>query len=118
MAFDKKKFVARFAAEAKDHIAILNDGFLKLENNPDDMELLNLAFRSAHTIKGSSRVLSLNEISSLAHKLEDTLDALRQKKIAPSKQLFNLLFKSVDMLGSIIDKVQAGEAITIDTSKL
>lgn len=118
MAFDKKKFVARFAGEAKDHIAILNDGFLKLENNPDNMELLNLAFRSAHTIKGSSRVLSLNDISNLAHKLEDTLDALRNKKIPPTKQLFNLLFKSVDMLGSIIDKVQAGETSSIDTSKL
>lgn len=118
MAFDKKKFVARFAGEAKDHIAMLNDAFLKLEKDPDNMEILNLVFRSAHTIKGSSRVLSLNDITNLAHKLEDTLDALRNKRISHSKQLFNLLFKSVDMLGSIIEQVQAGEAITIDTKQM
>lgn len=118
MAFDKKKFIARFVGEANDHLVQLNEGLLKLEKMPDDMETLNQVFRSAHTIKGSSRVLSLSDITSIAHKLEDTLDALRAKKIPSTKGLFNLLFKAIDMLGTVVGQIQAGESVTVDSSEI
>ncbi len=118
MAFDKKKFIARFAEEAKDHITRLNDGFLALEDNPRDTETLNQVFRSAHTIKGSSRILSLKEISLLAHKLEDTLHALRDGKIKTGERLFNLLFRTLDVLGDMVDLAAASEPISIDTADI
>lgn len=118
MAFDKKKFIGRFVGEATDHLAQLNSGLLKLEKNPDDLDTLNLIFRSAHTIKGSSRILSLEDISKVAHKLEDALDALRSKKISYSKELFNLLFKATDTLGDIVKLIESGQPVDVDSSKL
>lgn len=81
MAFDRAKFIARFVEEAREHIKKLNEGLLNLEKNPDDAETLNSIFRSAHTIKGSSRMMKLTPVTEVAHKLEDALDALRGKRL-------------------------------------
>lgn len=116
MAFDKKKFIGRFAQEANEHIAKLNEGLLALEKGSDDEEVLNQVFRSAHTIKGSSRILSLNEITEVAHKLEDILDGFRAKEIEPSKALYNVLFKAVDVVGSLVEQIQSDQEIDIDVS--
>ena len=108
MAFDHAKFLARFVEEAKDHCARLNDGLLKLESSADDGEMLNALFRSAHTIKGSSRMMKLAGITELAHRLEDVLDAIRGGKVAVSAPISDLLFKGLDNLSAMLDEVAAG----------
>ncbi|MGC2061371.1 MAG: hybrid sensor histidine kinase/response regulator [Thermodesulfovibrionales bacterium] len=109
MAFDIKKFVARFAEEARDHIEGLNRGLLELEKKPGDEENINAIFRAAHTIKGSARMLKLTAITELAHKLEDALGALREKRITHSRELAGLLFRGVDALSAMVDTVSDGE---------
>lgn len=108
MAFDHAKFLARFVEEAKDHCARLTDGLLKLESSADDGEMLNALFRSAHTIKGSSRMMKLAGITELAHRLEDVLDAVRGGKLTVSAPLSDLLFKGVDNLSAMLEEVAAG----------
>lgn len=108
MAFDIKKFVARFAEEAREHIAGLNRGLVELEKNPEDEETLNAVFRAAHTIKGSARMLKLAAVTELAHHLEDALGALREKRITPNRELASLLFRGVDALSVRIDVVSLG----------
>ncbi|GBC60119.1 hybrid sensor histidine kinase/response regulato r [Desulfonema ishimotonii] len=111
MAFDRAKFLTRFIEEAREHISQLNAGLLVIEKNPDDTDQLNAVFRSAHTIKGSARMMKLGPVSHVAHTLEDTLDALRQQKIPPSKPLSDLLFEGVDALSRLLDGIAGGEAI-------
>lgn len=108
MAFDLAKFLTRFIEEAREHCTRLNDGLLKLESSPGDGELLNSLFRSAHTIKGSARMMKLAGINELAHRLEDVLDALRGGVLAPRPELSDLLFKGVDAVGAMLAEVEAG----------
>ena len=115
---EEREFIEQFVDEAKEHLAILNRGFLTLEKSPDEEETLKQVFRSAHTIKGSSDALSLDEICQLAHKLEDVLDALRQRKIQTSNEVFNILFGAVDMLNEMVALTKEGHEITIDSSKV
>ncbi|MBF0558868.1 MAG: hybrid sensor histidine kinase/response regulator [Nitrospirae bacterium] len=118
MAFDIAKFIGRFADEAREHIGKLNEGLVALEKNPDDAETINAIFRSAHTIKGSSRMLKLAQISEVAHKLEDALGALREKTIVYSTELADVLFKATDVIADMIEKTAAGQEITADNSLL
>ena len=108
MAFDLAKFLTRFIEEAREHCRRLSDGLLQLENAPADGELLNSLFRSAHTIKGSARMMKLNGINELAHRMEDVLDALRGGKITPGPALSDLLLKGVDTIGELLDQIEAG----------
>lgn len=111
MALDMKKFLARFAEEARDHLNRLNEGLLHLENHPEDAETIDAVFRSAHTIKGSARMMKLSSIADVAHKLEDALGALRAKKIAYSQDLADVLFKGIDGLSGLVEKVSLGQAL-------
>lgn len=108
MAFDIKKFIARFAEEAREHIEGLNRGLVALEKNPGDGENLNAIFRAAHTIKGSARMLKLATITELAHRLEDALGALREGRITHSRELAGLLFRGVDALSAMVETVSSG----------
>ncbi len=118
MAFDIAKFITRFVEEARDHIEALNRGLVELEKNPGDEENINAIFRAAHTIKGSSRMLKLTAITEVAHKLEDALGALREKRITHNRELAGLLFRGVDALAAMVEKVSAGEQITLDNALL
>ncbi|BCB95188.1 hybrid sensor histidine kinase/response regulator [Dissulfurispira thermophila] len=118
MAIDMKKFIARFVEEAREHINKLNDGFVLLEKNPDDKETINAVFRSAHTIKGSSRMMKLTQISETAHKLEDVLGAVRDSKITLSKETFDLIFSAVDAISNMVEKTALGQEITDDNTAL
>ena len=118
MAFDMAKFIARFSDEAREHIGKINDGLVILEKNPDDAETINAVFRSAHTIKGSSRMLKLGAIAEVAHKLEDSLGALRAKKIVYTKEFADLLFRGIDSITEMIEKTAAGQEITADNRAL
>lgn len=105
MAIDLKKFVIRFIEEARDHINRLNDGLATLESGSADKESINSIFRSAHTIKGSSRMLKLITITETAHKLEDVMGALRDGSLLFSPQLGQLLYRAVDALSNLVDQL-------------
>ena len=57
------------------------DSLISLEKNPSDFEKINAAFRSIHTIKGSSGLFDFEELNRLTHTFESLLDALRNNKL-------------------------------------
>ena len=114
MAIDIKKFLTRFVEEARDHIKRLYDGLAALESGSADAESINAIFRCAHTIKGSSRMLKLRTITETAHQLEDVMGALRDGSLLFSPPLGQLLYRAVDALSALVDKL----AETSDASAL
>ena len=105
MAIDIKKFIGRFIEEARDHVTQLQDGLAALEAGQADKEAINTIFRSAHTIKGSSRMLKLVTITETAHKLEDVMGGLRDGSVPFSAPLGQLLYRTVDAIASLLDKL-------------
>lgn len=111
MALDPRKFMARFIEEAKEHCNSITDGLLALEKNPGDTETIHALFRSAHTIKGSARMLKQMGVSGLAHHMEDVLDAVRGGRLGMTPAISDVLLKGVDALTAMLDTLaQGGEA--------
>ena len=73
MALDIRRFIQRFVEEAADHLPRLREGISALEQGAADKERINELFRSAHTLKGSSRMLKLTPITAVAHSMEELL---------------------------------------------
>jgi chemotaxis protein histidine kinase CheA len=109
MAFDHSKFLARFVEEAREHCSRISEGLLNLEKSPGDAEMINALFRSAHTIKGSSRMMKLAGVTELSHKMEDVLDAVRGGKISLSSFVSDALFRGVDALSAMLEQITAGD---------
>ena len=52
--------LAEFINETRDLIQEASQDFLKIEENPEDKDLLNSLFRAMHTIKGSSGIFEIS----------------------------------------------------------
>ena len=114
MVLNKQKFIARFSEEARDLIRSMTEGLLRLEKEPGDTETLNALFRSAHSIKGSARMMNLKKINQTAHKIEDVMDDLRKGKVELTGELVGIMLKGFDIISEMIDVVVAGSEIETD----
>jgi len=113
----KKKDPYRFfKIEAKELLEQLNQGFLAIEENPEDLSPLDTLFRHAHTLKGSSRLVKLSNIGDIAHFIEDILGSAKSGKTKPSSETIDLFLKGLDKIQTILDRVNKGEDPHTDVS--
>ena len=93
-----------FKAETEDHLQSLDEALLGLESMPQDSALLEEAFREAHTLKGSARMLGLTGIQMLAHALEDGLNAARQGTRAINAEVISGMLREVEEIRNRVDE--------------
>ncbi len=93
---------ALFAQEAEVRLAHLAQLVLELEQTGSDKVLVGSIFRELHTIKGSSAVAGLGEVSSFAHELEELIDDLRTGRSAATPELIDALLAGMDGLSTLI----------------
>jgi chemotaxis protein histidine kinase CheA len=96
---DDPELVATFRAEVDERLASLRDGLLALEGESASRPLIAALFRDAHTVKGSARMLGLDPVVALAHRAEDLLGLLRDGRLAPRRDLVDLLLVTAEGLG-------------------
>ncbi len=84
--------------EAQELLADLEETLLELETRPDDHELINRAFRSMHTIKGSGSMFGFDDIAMFTHELETVFDQIRNKTLELSNEILDLALKSRDLI--------------------
>ncbi|MEM1592606.1 MAG: chemotaxis protein CheA [Candidatus Bathyarchaeia archaeon] len=117
MSFNMDQYKQLFIEEAKEHIDNLTRGLLIVEKDPGNIDAINVLFRSAHTLKGSSAMMGFKDIAELTHKMEDVLDGIR-KSGRVSSELVNILLECVDALTCRLDKLQNGIDEEIDIASL
>ncbi|MCP9472999.1 MAG: chemotaxis protein CheA [Nitrospira sp.] len=106
MSNEFEQFQDAFFEEAAEHLAIVEEGLLQLERHPEDLDLLNKIFRSAHSIKGASGMFGFDAVAQFTHKMETLLDLLRSGKKSVTPGLTDLLLKSTDCLKTLLDGVK------------
>jgi two-component system, chemotaxis family, sensor kinase CheA len=111
---DISQYKDLFITEAQEHLDSLNKFLLQLENEPENMEVLTEIFRSAHTLKGMSATMGYDQLTELAHEMENLLEHLRAGDIAVTTSVVDTLFSCFDTLGSIIGAIAEGRSETID----
>ena len=77
-------------------------GLLALRSAPDDVEILNAIFRSAHSIKGGAGSFGLTHLVRFTHGLESLLDRLRSLEMPATTEVISLLLQSVDVLRAML----------------
>ena len=83
-----------------------------------DEDSINEIFRTMHTIKGSSGIMMFDEITAVAHKLEDVFYYLRESHPdnVPHLELVDHVLEVADFITAEMDKLQDGEAADGDAS--
>ncbi|MBL8924353.1 MAG: chemotaxis protein CheA [Myxococcaceae bacterium] len=111
--------LSEFVAEANEVLETLAHDVAVLDaqrGREPEPELLNAIFRAAHSLKGLSGMFGQERISSLAHHLEDVLDALRLGKVLASDPLLDAILEGVDVL-TLMLREAAGDAPSEDTGR-
>lgn len=111
MSNDFAQFQDAFFEEAAEHLAIVEEGLLALEQHPEDLDLLAKIFRSAHSIKGTAGMFGFNAVAQFTHKMETLLDLLRNGQKVVTPQIADLLLKSTDCLKTLIESAKSGEPV-------
>jgi len=90
----------------------LENLILQNENsNNYSSEVINEIFRIMHTIKGSSAMMLFNNISTLAHSVEDLFYFIREQKPkdVDFSSLSDLILESVDFIKVELQKIKSGD---------
>ena len=95
---DDPELIATFRAEVEERLATLQQGLLSLEGHPSPRQAVGPLFRDAHTVKGSARMLGLEAVLRVAHTMEDLLGAVRDARVAPRRDVVDLLLLTCDAL--------------------
>lgn len=72
-------------------------------------DLLNEMFRAAHSLKGLSGMLRLDNVNGLTHRMENLLDAARNSELTVTAETVDVFFKAVDRLEGMIEALRAEE---------
>jgi len=79
------------------------------KNKKIDTEAINEIFRIMHTIKSSSAMMMFNNISILAHSLEDLFYFIRENKAVKInfENLFDLVLSGIDFIKGEVSKIES-----------
>ena len=96
-----ERLMATFLGELGEHARAMNEDLLALEKSPADPERdgrFKSLFRSAHSLKGAARSVSVGLIEEACHSLESILASARDDTGVLGPDLFALLFEAADAI--------------------
>lgn len=105
---EMNQYLDMFIEESKEHIQAINDHLLVLENDPENVNLINEIFRSAHTLKGMAATMGFEDMAALTHEMENVLDQARNHKLVIDTDIMDVIFKCVDVLETMLYSIAGG----------
>ena len=92
----------QFLEEAQEYLDNIESGLLGLGSGKVDSQDLDGVLRAAHSIKGGAAMMGFEELSNLAHRLEDFFKIIKVGKTeAVDNSLEGLLLESVEFLRQV-----------------
>ncbi|MCJ7463673.1 MAG: chemotaxis protein CheA [Thermoplasmata archaeon] len=108
---DLNKYSKLFVSESRESLRIMNDALLELEKNPENKELVDRIFRSAHTIKGMAGMMNFKAVVETAHAIEDVLGWIRDGRLQLKENVVETIFTGFDTLDAMVIAVEASAEI-------
>ena len=99
-----------YREEAREILSELEAALLKLEETPDDRELIARVFRAMHTIKGSGAMFGFDAIAAFTHEIETVYDRVREGKIPVTPDLVSLTLSACDQIWKMLGDEPADAA--------
>lgn len=100
-----------FVAESLELADSVEENLLSLEQNPEDLEILNVIFRAFHTIKGGAGFVNLPAMVSACHLTENLFDALRTGKAKVTPLAIEAALQASSFVASQLNELSNGAAL-------
>jgi two-component system chemotaxis sensor kinase CheA len=97
--------ISEFITETSESLSVLDQELVKLEQNPNDKQILGNIFRLVHTVKGTCGFLGLPRLESVAHAGENVLGKIRDGELEVTPLAISLVLQALDCIKSIMDQL-------------
>jgi two-component system sensor histidine kinase and response regulator WspE len=87
-----------FRLEADNQTSVLAAELLELEQNPSSEQKLETLMRAAHSMKGAARIVGMETVVRLAHKMEDCFVAAQRGGLELQSNHIDVLLNAVDII--------------------
>ena len=104
------ELLSEFLTETSESIAELDVELVRLEQNPNDQNLLGNIFRLVHTIKGTCGFLGLPRLEAVAHASENVLGKVRDGDLVVTPVAVSLVLESFDQIKWLLAELEENEA--------
>lgn len=115
---NNEELLKDFYVEAEMQIDLLEQNILVLETNPENMDAVDEIFRAAHTLKGASATVQMNELAGFTHIVEDVLDEMREGKIKVIPSIVDVLLEAIDLIKEMLRFRTEGQIYEKDISEI
>jgi two-component system chemotaxis sensor kinase CheA len=100
-----EEYLPMFLAESREHLEHLNLAVVRIEETPDDREVIDEIFRIAHSLKGMSATMGFAGIAALTHKMEDVFELLRQRSGGIERRVIDIVLACLDALEGAVEAI-------------
>ncbi len=90
---EEEELRSLFEIESRERLNRLQQGLVKLEEQPDQIAAtVDGLFREAHSLKGAARMMGLDPLETVTHRLEDLLGHLKRGRLQVTAEVVDKLF--------------------------
>ena len=118
MYIDDEELRELYKTSSSEHISKLESELMILEKNPDDSSAIEEFLREAHTLKGDSRMLGLDDIEKLVHQLESCVEDIKAGKGELTAELCDRLYRGIDAIDRLSHTAITGEAVEVNSAAI
>ena len=100
-----KRLLATFLGEAQEHLGTISAHLIELEGTQDEVrssELLEVAYRCTHSLKGGARIVNLTLVEMLCQTLEECFAAVRKNRVRIDRRLHDLMHDTTGIIEKIL----------------
>jgi two-component system chemotaxis sensor kinase CheA len=102
---DTSEYLPMFLAECRESLQGLNLAVVRLEDAPDDPEIVDEIFRIAHSLKGMRATMGFAGIARLTHQMEDVFETLRARSGPLEREVVDVVLACLDALEACVDAI-------------
>jgi two-component system, chemotaxis family, sensor kinase CheA len=110
MYIDDDELRGLYKTSSEEHIQSIESALMELEKQPDNLAPLHDLLRSAHTLKGDSRMLGVGDVETLVHQIEECLMPIEKGQASLTSALCDRLYTGLDTIKKLAHTAITGEA--------
>ena len=109
MYIDDDELRGLYKTSATEHIQAIESALMQLEKQPQNPAVLKDLLRSAHTLKGDSRMLGVSDVETLVHQMEECLMPIEKGLSSMTDELCDRLYIGLDTIEKLAHTAVTGE---------
>ena len=112
------ELLAIFLEEAQEVLASMREQRDNLVADPHNVDALTTIRRSSHTLKGSGRMVGLNDLGETAWAMEQTLNLWLRQDQSVNADLMQMINDGVTLFSTWVEHLESGDGLAPDASAL